>query len=124
MLTKPLFNSKGSRSEPLSVAQRALFRCAASPCPSRSGAQVLRTCTIFRPVVVCTAQPSRKKGQIRYKLKQAIEHAQNLCTNFEDTPECRIAWDEVNDLTRALHDQKPPPSDTERTEISKREYDV
>jgi hypothetical protein len=74
--------------------------------------------------VVCTAQPSRKKGHIRYKLKQAIEHAQNLCLNFEDTKECRVAWDEVNDLTRALHNQTPSPSETERSELSKREYDV
>ena len=77
------------------------------------------------PPVMCTAQPSRKKGQIRYKLKKAIDHAKSLCLNFEDTNECRIAWDEVNDLTRALHDQHPPPpKEPERSELSKREYDV
>lgn len=80
--------------------------------------------SLLRPVVARSMQPSRKKGYIRYKLKQAIEHAHNLCLNFEDTKECRIAWDEVNDLTRALHDQKPPPLQNERSEISKREYDV
>lgn len=75
--------------------------------------------------VMCTAQPSpRKKGYIRYKLKQAIEHANNLCVNFEDTKECRIAWDEVNDLTRALHDQHPPRTEPDRSELSQREYDV
>ena len=83
---------------------------------------------VFSPrgLVRCTAQPSpRKKGQIRYKLKRAIDHAKNLCHNFEDTTECRIAWDEVNDLTRALHDQHPPPpKEPERSELSKREYDV
>ena len=79
-------------------------------------------CVLSR--VVCTAQPSRKKGYIRYKLKQAIDHAQNLCLNFENTKECRVAWDEVNELTRALHDQTPPPSESERSELSKREYDV
>jgi hypothetical protein len=80
-------------------------------------------CVLSR--VVCTAQPSpRKKGQIRYKLKQAIDHAQNLCLNFENTNECRVAWDEVNELTRALHDQRPTPSEPERSELSKREYDV
>lgn len=84
---------------------------------------------VIRPrggLIRCTAQPSpqRKKGQIRYKLKQAIEHANRLCLNFEDTNECRIAWDEVNDLTRALHDQHPPPKEPERSELSKREYDV
>jgi hypothetical protein len=78
----------------------------------------------FSPIV-CTAQPSpRKKGHIRYKLKQAIEHAQSLCLNFEDTKECRVAWDEVNDLTRALHNQTPLQSETDRSELSKREYDV
>jgi hypothetical protein len=75
------------------------------------------------PPVMCTAQPSRKKGQIRYKLKKAIDHAKSLCHNFEDTNECRVAWDEVNDLTRALHDQHPP-KEPERSELSKREYDV
>jgi hypothetical protein len=76
---------------------------------------------IRRPVVTCNVQPSHKKGYIRYKLKKAIEHAKNLCIDYENTNECRVAWDEVNDLTRALHDQKP---ETERSEISKREYDV
>ena len=73
--------------------------------------------------VMCTAQPSpRKKGHIRYKLKKAIDHAKSLCHNFEDTTECRVAWDEVNDLTRALHEQYP--KEPERSELSKREYDV
>ena len=84
---------------------------------------------VFSPrgLIRCTAQPSpqRKKGYIRYKLKQSIDHAKSLCLNFEDTKECRIAWDEVNDLTRALHDQHPPPpNEPERSELSKREYDV
>ena len=78
----------------------------------------------LRPVVVCSAQP-RKKAQIRFKLKKAIEQAQLLCVNFEDTPECSIAWDTVNDLTRALHDQKPEPKpEPERSEQSMRDYDV
>lgn len=77
----------------------------------------------LRPVL-CMAQP-RKKAQIRFKLKKAIEHAQLLCFNFEDTLECRVAWDEVGDLTRALHDQKPESkTEPERSEQSKREYDV
>jgi hypothetical protein len=73
----------------------------------------------IRPIVTCTAQPARRKGYIRYKLKKAIEHAKNLCIDYEDSKECRIAWDEVNDLTRALHQQHPTES-----ELSKREYDV
>ena len=71
--------------------------------------------------VICTARPriQRNKTYIRYKLKKAIEHAQTVCFHFEDSVECRIAWDEVNDLTRALHDQYP-----QKPEISIREYDV
>jgi hypothetical protein len=56
---------------------------------------------MIRPIV-CTAQPP-KKAVIRHKLKESIRHAQLLCANFEDTPQCRVAWDTVNDLTRALH---------------------
>ena len=56
---------------------------------------------MIRPVL-CTAQPPRK-SVIRYKLKESIRHAQLLCANFEDTPQCRVAWDTVNELTRALH---------------------
>ena len=72
----------------------------------------------------CTAQPSRRKGQIRSKLKNAIQHAQNLCFNFEDTKECHVAWDEVNELTRALHNEYPVVKEPERSELAKREYDV
>lgn len=92
-------------------------------------------CDLFRPAVAhsksrcdlicrCTAQPSRRKGQIRSKLKNAIKHAQNLCFNFEDTKECHIAWDEVNELTRALHNEYPVVKEPERSELAKREYDV
>jgi hypothetical protein len=78
----------------------------------------------IRPVFVCSAQP-RKKAQIRYKLKKAIEHAQLLCVNFEDTTECRIVWDEVCELTRALHNQKPEPKpELDYSELAKRDYDV
>jgi len=78
--------------------------------------------------VTCVARPNPspklKKGHIRYKLKKAIEHAQNLCLNFEDTTECRIAWDEVDDLSRVLHDQKPDTVEPERSELSKRDYEI
>jgi hypothetical protein len=71
-------------------------------------------------------QPSRRV-QIRRKLKNAIDHAQILCPNFEDTIECRIAWDTVNDLTRALHKQYPAESPADRDvdeELAQRVYDV
>ena len=53
-------------------------------------------------------------------VKHAIKHAQNLCFNFENTPECRSAWEIVEELSEALNVQKEP----DRTELAKREYDV
>lgn len=50
--------------------------------------------------------PRRQKAFVRHNLKKAIEHARLICINFEDTPECRAAWETVNELTRELHDDK------------------
>lgn len=37
-----------------------------------------------------------RRTKLRPKdVQQAIQHAQLLCYNFEDTPACRIAWDRV-----------------------------
>jgi hypothetical protein len=72
--------------------------------------------------------PQSRRVQVRRKLKQAIKYAQVLCPNFEDTIECRIAWDTVNDLTRALHKQVPDETPIEvrdlDEELSQRIYDM
>jgi len=39
-------------------------------------------------------------------IKHAIQHAQNLCFNFENTPECRAAWELVDELTVAAEIRK------------------
>jgi len=58
-------------------------------------------------------------------VKHAIKHAQNLCFNFENTPECRSAWEIVEELSEALDVQKErPKEEPNRTELAKREYDV
>ena len=49
----------------------------------------------------------RQKGFVRHNLKKAIEHARLICINFEDTPECRAAWETVSELTRELHQCGP-----------------
>lgn len=67
--------------------------------------------------------PPPRKREIRYRLKQAVQHAQLLCPNFENTVECRIAWDTVDDLTRALHKPDRAPPET-RPADELREYDV
>lgn len=84
----------------------------------------------FRPVVA-TAQPQRPKPkksvQIAKKLKQAIEHASLICVNHEDTKECGVAWDQVEELSAALNDvimKSPNEEEVWFDEKSTREYDL
>ena len=73
--------------------------------------------------IVATAQPPhpKKSQKINRKLKQAIEHAKLICVNYEDTKECGVAWDQVEELSAALNDQFIIEKNEE---LSKREYDV
>jgi len=58
-------------------------------------------------------------------VKRAIQHAQNLCFNFENTPECRSAWEVVDELTEALDTQiDRRKKDPERSEMANRDYEV
>jgi hypothetical protein len=58
-------------------------------------------------------------------VKRAIQHAQNICFNFENTPECRSAWEVVDELTEALDTQiQRPKKEPERSEMSKRDYEI
>lgn len=85
-------------------------------------------------VMACAPKPSvpppppHKKIKPRPQLKKAIDQAMLLCRNFEDTIECRLAWDLVEDLSKGI----PPPQypayrDEELCEDDEnacREYDV
>ena len=58
----------------------------------------------LRPIVA-TAHPSvNKSRKISRKLKRAIDHAKLICVNYEDTKECGVAWDQVEELSAALND--------------------
>jgi hypothetical protein len=37
------------------------------------------------------------------KRRLAIRHAQFLCARHEKTKECKVAWDYVEDITKAIH---------------------
>jgi len=60
--------------------------------------------------VFATAQPSGKKTKrtpVKPKeLRQAIDHAKNLCFNFENSIECRIAFERVEELSAELARQR------------------
>jgi len=39
-------------------------------------------------------------------VKQVIQHAKNLCFNYEKSPECRAAWEIVEELTEEMDRQE------------------
>jgi len=54
-------------------------------------------------------------------VKKAIAHAKNLCFNYEKTPECRAAWELVDELSEVLDKKEEELLDKR---ISRRMYDV
>lgn len=49
------------------------------------------------------SRPAPRRTQVRpTDIKRAIQHANNICYNFEDTQACRIAWDHVEELSSEM----------------------
>lgn len=82
---------------------------------------MLRAC-MYNP------KPAHQPKRVhRIQLKKAVQQAMLICPNFEDTIECRIAWDLVDDLSKAplLRDnEKKEDEDLCHDELACREYDV
>jgi hypothetical protein len=84
--------------------------------------------SLVRPVVLA-ARP-KMRTQVKAKdIKRAIDQAKLLCLHFEDTIECRLAWEEVEELSIAYNDQKLSEkgavdrADTEQRRLAARERD-
>ena len=62
------------------------------------------------------------------KLRESIRHAKLICIGHEDTKECKIAWDRVEDIQKGIRKnkehQKPHDDQCEWDEKACREYDV
>lgn len=59
-------------------------------------------------------------------LEQKIFTAKLLCKNFEDTQECKIAWDQVEEYQRAvriINMRKKQPPKKEYSERALRDYE-
>lgn len=81
-------------------------------------------------------QASQSKGPKSFArkkaLEKAIQHAEMICANFEDTPECRVAWGVVEEMSAAEADIKRRKKeildlvkeDEWWEELSEREYDM
>ncbi len=78
---------------------------------------------MLRPVFVPPIVTSLER-----KLRERVKHAQMICKNHEDTKECVIAWDHVEDLKKGIRKAKERnPVKDELCEIDPlacREYDV
>jgi hypothetical protein len=76
------------------------------------------------------SQPRRTPRVTKRQIKQAVDHAMLLCHNFEDTLECRHAWELAEELTHAYHAQQENIRQAIRDEEcfddprAHREYDV
>lgn len=57
-------------------------------------------------MVLSRAQPQRRTRVSIKNLKNAIKHATNLCINYEDTKECKLAWEQIDELTDELDRQQ------------------
>lgn len=86
---------------------------------------------MFCPVrVIAMARPvPRRSRTLTKKLKGAIDHARLLCVNHEDTRECQVAWDQVEELSRAIHRETLREVEEARllepfTELETRIYDL
>lgn len=40
---------------------------------------------------------------LNMKLRDNIRHAKLVCKGYEDTRECKLAWDRVEDIQKAIH---------------------
>jgi hypothetical protein len=68
----------------------------------------LMTMALSRPVFCKKDAPGpKKRTQLKPKdVRRAIQQAQMLCYNFEDTPQCRVAWEQVEELSSELARQR------------------
>ena len=82
--------------------------------------------------VACLHRPQKPRPRPRPKpvtarqIKTAIDQAMLLCHNFEDTVECRLAWDLVEELSHAYNNKNQVQEDTlcEDDTLACREYDL
>lgn len=56
-------------------------------------------------------------------LCEKINYAKLICLFHEDTQECKVAWDQVEDYARAVRKLKTPPPKKPYTERALRIYD-
>jgi alpha-mannosidase len=86
---------------------------------------------LARPNKRCSSASKPKPTRVtKRQIKQAVDQAMLLCHHFEDTIECRHAWELAEELTHAYHAQQENIRQAIRDEEcfddprAHREYDV
>ena len=78
--------------------------------------------------VLACAKPVPPPRKLTPKdIKRAVQQAHNVCYNAGETPACRVMWDHVDELSRALARQREREAEQEPDlwdELETREYDV
>jgi len=68
------------------------------------------TLAVARPQILAKKgadpRPTRRTKLRPKDVESAVQHAKNLCFNFEDTPACKVAWDRVEELSSELARQR------------------
>ena len=68
------------------------------------------TLAVARPQILAKKgadpRPTRRTKLRPKDVELAVQHAKNLCFNFEDTPACKVAWDRVEELSSELARQR------------------
>lgn len=65
---------------------------------------------------------------LEHKLRKSLNHAKLICPGHEDTIECRLAWDRVEDVQKGLRkirEKNAPENEMcEEDPLACREYDM
>jgi len=85
---------------------------------------------LARPNKRCSSASQPKPTRVtKRQIKQAVDQAMLLCYHFEDTIECRHAWELAEELSHAYYDQETAIKQKNKEELrddplENREYDV
>jgi|APCry1669192010_1035390.scaffolds.fasta_scaffold134459_1 hypothetical protein len=85
-----------------------------------------------KPVVMCNNAFKVRKIVVQKRLRDAINHARYICKDYENSKECRAAWDIVEELSstdynlKMKNKNKKPllADDDDWEEISSKLYDI
>jgi len=65
--------------------------------------KIARECSTMPASPIRHVSTPTKLSQTRHSLDRAIHRASRVCASDPKARECRVAWDEVDELSRVVH---------------------